>query len=155
MFKSILGKIKEKDKETHNELAQKIMKMDLSEKKNYVNDRIESLPVSREGLIEVMNSLIKEDSKTKKRYIKMDDSDAKKKKGFDLVITISTHKYMTLPIIDLIQDFSEAYRDIIEKYDTDNKQTYEHKLKKAVSSAVNTVNTIAEIHNTNDLLKLK
>jgi hypothetical protein len=102
-----------------------------------------------------MNSLIKEDKKTKKRYIKIDDSDSKKKKGFDLVIAISTHKFITIPIVDLIQDFIEVYKDVIEKYDTDNKQTYEHKLRKSVINAATTIETIADIHNATDLLKLK
>ncbi|MBN2781721.1 MAG: hypothetical protein JXQ66_00605 [Campylobacterales bacterium] len=152
MFKKILGKNDKSKNKEHDELVQKIEKMDLTEKKSYINNKISALPVSREGVIEVLKSLIKEDPKTKQRYIKMDDNDTKKKKGFDLVIAISTHKFVTLPVVDLIQEFEEVYRDIIEKYDTDNKQTYSDKIKKAIKNSIITIETIASIHNTSHIL---
>lgn len=150
MFKKILGK---KDKNSVNsELAQKIDVMDLTEKKSYLNNKISNMPVTREGVIEVVKSLIKEDPKTKKRYIKIDDHDSKKKKGFDLIISISTHKFITLPVVDLLREFEDVYKDVIEKFDKDNKQTYADKIKKAIKNSIVTIETIASIHNTTDIL---
>jgi hypothetical protein len=157
MFKKILGRSdadKASDKE-YSELAQKIAKMDLTEKKAYINNKISNMPVTRDGLAEVLNSLIKLDKKTNTRYLKMDDNDAKIKKGFDIAIVISTHSLITFPVIKMLQEFEEVYKDIIEKFDTDNKQTYKSKLKKAVQNAVLTIGAIADIHNSSDLLKLK
>ncbi len=155
MFRKILGKKKDKNNAEYSEFVQKISRMDLTEKKIYVNNKISSMPITREGLIEVLKSLIEEDKKTKQRYIKIDDNDVKKKKGFDLVIYISTHSLITLPIVDLIQEFEEVYEDIIEKYDNDNKQTYANKIRKAVKNSVLTIEKIADIHNATDLLKIK
>jgi len=155
MFNKILGRKEgaKEDKE-HSELVQRISKMDLTEMKSYVNNRISSMPVSRDGLVEILKLLLKEDKKTKTRYLKIDDNDAKIKKGFDLVIAISTHSMITFPVIKLLQEFEEVYKDIIDKFDTDNKQTYKSKLKKAVENSVTTIGMIADIHNASDILKI-
>ena len=157
MFNKILGRKKgssEDDKE-HSELVQRISKMDLTEMKSYLNNRISTMPVCRDGLVAILNLLLKVNKKTNTRYLKIDDNDAKIKKGFDIAIAISTHNMITFPVVKLLQDFEEAYKDIIEKFDTDNKQTYKGKLKKAVENAVLTIGLIADIHNTSDILKMK
>ncbi len=157
MFNKILGRTKNDDSgnKEHSELMQKISKMDLTEMKSYVSNRISSMPVSREGLVVVLEYLLKVDKKTNTRYLKIDDNDAKIKKGFDLVIAISTHSLITFPVIKLLQDFIEAHKDIIEKFDRDNKQTYQSKLKKAVENAILTIGMIADINNASDVLKAK
>jgi len=157
MFKRILGRKSagSTDDKNYSELVQKIEKMDLTEKKAYVNNRISSMPITRDGLAEVLNSLIKLDKKTNQRYLKIDDHDGKIKKGFDLAITISTHNLITFPVIKALQEFENVYKDIIEKFDNDNKQTYKGKLKKATQNAVVTIGVIADIHNASDLLQMK
>ncbi|MEO1953676.1 MAG: hypothetical protein ABGW74_03125 [Campylobacterales bacterium] len=157
MFNKILGRTKNDDSgnKEHSELMQKISKMDLTEMKSYVNNRISSMPVSREGLVVVLEHLLKVDKKTNTRYLKIDDNDAKIKKGFDLAIAISTHSLITFPVIKLLQDFIEAHKDIIEKFDRNNKQTYRSKLKKAVENAIITIGMIADINNASDVLKAK
>ncbi|MEA1955467.1 MAG: hypothetical protein U9N02_03125 [Campylobacterota bacterium] len=157
MFKKILGRKKSgnEDDKNHSELVQQISKMDLTEKKSYINNRISSMPVCRDGLVEVLNSLVKLNKKTNTRYLKIDDNDIKIKKGFDLAIAISTHNLITFPIVKSLQEFEEVYQEIIEKFDTNNKQTYKGKLKKAVANAVLTIGVIADIHNSSDLLRMK
>ncbi len=157
MFKKILGRKssgKEDDK-NHSDLVQKIAKMDLTEKKAYVNNKISNMPITRDGLAEVLNSLIKLDKKTNQRYLKIDDNDAKIKKGFDLAIRISTHNLITFPVIKALQEFESVYKNIIEKFDTDNKQTYKSKINKAIQNAVLTIGVIADINNASDILKMK
>lgn len=157
MFNKILGRTKDNssNNKEHSELVQRISKMDLTEMKSYVNNRISSMPTSRDGLVEILKLLLKVDKKTNTRYLKIDDHDAKIKKGFDLVIAISTHSLITFPVIKLLQDFIEAHKDIIEKFDRDNKQTYQSKLKKAVENAILTIGMIADINNASDVLKAK
>ena len=157
MFKKILGRKKGNAKEDSNysELVQQISKMDLTEKKSYVNNRISSMPICRDGLAEVLESLIRLDKKTNTRYLKIDDDDTKIKKGFDLAIAISTNNLITFPVIKTLQEFVDVYSEIIKKFDIDNKQTYEGKLKKAVENAILTIGAIADIHNSSDLLKIK
>ena len=157
MFKKILGRKStgSEDNKNHSDLVQKIAKMDLTEKKSYINNRISSMPATRDGVAEVLNSLIKLDKKTNQRYLKMDDHDGKIKKGFDLVIAISTHSLITFPVIKSLQEFEEVYKELIEKFDTDNKQTYKSKIKKAIQNAVLTIGIIADIHNASDILKMK
>jgi len=157
MFKKILGRKStgSVDDKNHSELVQKIAKMDLTEKKAYVNNKNSSMPATRDGVAEVLNSLIRLDKKTNQRYLKMDDHDGKIKKGFDLAILISTHNLITFPVIKTLQEFEEVYKNLIDKFDTDNKQTYKGKIKKAIQNAVLTIGVIADIHNSSDLLKLK
>ena len=157
MFNKILGRKKgssEDDKE-HSELVQRISKMDLTEMKSYLNNRISTMPVCRDGLVAILNLLLKVDKKTNTRYLKIDDNDAKIKKGFDLAIKISTHNLITFPVIKALQEFESVYKNIIEKFDTDNKQTYKSKINKAIQNAVLTIGVIADIHNASDILKMK
>lgn len=156
MFKKILGRKKDTDNgnKEHSKLVEKISIMNLTEMKSYVNNRNSNMPICRDGLLEVLNSLIKLDKKTNTRYLKKDDNDAKIKKCFDLAITISTHHMITFPVIKSLDDFGDVYKEIIKKFDTDNKQTYQGKLKKATENAVLTIGAIADIHNTSDILKM-
>jgi len=159
MFKKILGRSDTNSNDSgdknYSELVQKIAKMDLTEKKAYINNRISSMPATRDGVAEVLNSLIKLDKNTNTRYLKMDDQDGKKKKGFDLAIAISTHSLITFPVIKMLQEFEIVYKEMIEKFDIDNKQTYQGKLSKAIENAIVTIGMIADINNSSDLLQLK
>ncbi len=83
-----------------------------------------------------MKRLISVNEKTSKRFIEMDAMDTKVKKAFDLVILVAKSKKITVVVVELIQEFMNLYRDVIEKFDTNNKQTYDSKLKKCISNGV-------------------
>ena len=143
MFSNLLGKNKEEagsDKE-HLALVEKISKMNLTDMRVYVNNKLTSFEVSEDGLSEVMSKLISKDS-NEKRFIESDTMDSKIKKAFDLVILISTNKNVNQVTLELIQEFIILYKDIITKYDTDNKQIYNDKLKNALANCLATVQTL-------------
>ena len=71
---------------------------------------------------------------------------SKKKKSFDLVIVISEHKKITITTIEQIQEFIELYKDIIEKYDNDNKQIYASRLKDSIEKGLKTIELMAEVN---------
>ena len=77
---------------------------------------------------------------SEKRYIQIDDMDSKIKKGFDLIITISSSKKISVEAVELIQEFIAVYQEIIEKFDRQNKQIYASKLNDALNSAIKGVN---------------
>jgi len=154
MFKNILGKKKLSLTESKDvlELREKISKINLTEMKSYVNNRVSDLKVSSQGFVEVLNRLITEDEKTKKRYLQVDDNDMKKKKAFDLVISIASNKQITLEVSDKIRVFIETYSDILKQYDHDNKQIYESRLKKALDTSLLNISKMSTIKMTSDFL---
>jgi len=152
MFGNILGKIKGDTENSNQGLAAKISKMNLTEMRSYINNKVPDLPVDEDGLNEVMNNLLKLNDKTSKRYIEIDDMDSKKKKGFELILSILTNKKITITTVELVSEFLETNRDIIEKYDRDLKQIYDSKFKDALSLAVNTIDTQVELNRKMNLL---
>lgn len=95
MFSKMLGKIKNSSSDEnreHRELVDKISKMNLTDMRTYINNRIPDLPVSEDGLSEILYRLLKVDEKTSKRYIEIDDMDSKIKKGLELVLSILSNK---------------------------------------------------------------
>jgi len=148
MFSKILGKIKGEasDKNLDNkELVAKISKMNLTDLRTYINNRIVDFPVDEDGLSEVMHKLLKVDEKTSKRYIEIDDMDSKIKKGFDLILSILTNKKITVATIELVNKFLEMSQDIIEKYDKDHKQIYSTKFKDSMKLAVEEITAKVEL----------
>jgi len=149
MFGNILGR--KKDDTSHEDKADqeveaKISKMNLTDMRAYLKNGIKGFEPCEDGLISIMNKLLTKNEDTLKRYIEIDDMDSKKKKGFELVITISEHKKITVRTIEQIQEFIEFYKDIIEKFDTDNKQIYASKLKDAIQKGVMTVEMMTEVN---------
>jgi len=71
--------------------------------------------------------------------------DSKIKKGFDLVISIASHAKITVVAVELIQEFITLYDDVITKFDRDNKQIYESKLKDALQRAINNISEMADL----------
>ena len=139
MLKSILGRKKEEISEAdsaHALLVEKISKMNLTEMRSYVKNKMKEYKVSEDGLNEVMHRLIKKDKKSKKYYLQVDDMDSKKKKAFDLVITIAQNKRTTLVTIELIQKFTQIYKNIIEKYDREHKEIYVARFSDAINTAL-------------------
>jgi hypothetical protein len=155
MFSNILGRKKEDISEEdadHAELIAKISKMNLTEMRTYIKDRIPDFSSDEDGINAVLNRLISQDSKTKERYIKRDDMDSKKKKAFDLVLAIAEHKKINLVTIELIQKFIEVYREIISDYDKEHKEIYESRFVDAIKNALININEKAALKNKMDLL---
>ncbi len=149
MFGKILGRKKEevssKDR-AHNEIVSRVAKMNLTDMRAYLKDSISGFESCEDGLSVVMSKLITKDAKTSKRYIEIDAMDSKIKKGFELVLTVASHKKMTVAAVEQIQEFIKLYNDIIVKYDTDNSQIYGSKLKKSLSKSVENINKMTEIN---------
>lgn len=147
MFSKILGKMNSSlsDNQENRELIDRVSKMNLTDMRTYINNRIADYPVDEEGLIEVLHKLLKVDEKTSKRYIDIDDMDSKIKKGFDLVLSILTNKKISVTAIELVNEFSEKSKDIIEKYDKENKQIYYTRFKDSIDLAINNMNIKNEL----------
>lgn len=154
MFKNILGKKKLSSTESKEvvELREKISKMNITEMKSYINNRISDLKVSSQGLVEVLDRLTKEDEKTKKRYLKPDDDDMKKKKAFELVISIASNKQITLEVSDKIRVFIETYSEMVKEFDFKYKQIYASRLKKALDVSLLNISKMSTIKMTSDFL---
>ncbi len=142
MFGKLLGKNKEID---DNKLVNKIDNMNITELKSYVNNKLIDFEVDENGLCEVMKKLLKRDNKTSKRYIEIDDMDIKIKKGFNLVLSILTHRKVTVEAVELVQKFIEMSKDIIENYDKENKDIFASRFNDSLKNAINIINTQAEI----------
>ncbi len=153
MFGNILGKSKSESSEdsANKAIVEKISKMNLSDMRLYVNNKLNDFEVTEDGLSEVMRRLISKDE-NEKNFIQSDAMDSKIKKAFDLVIIIATNKKITIVITELIQEFIELYKDIITKYDKDNKQIYESRLKDSLGGAIKTISTMAEINRKDKVL---
>ena len=147
MFSKIMKKknhASEEDK-THAQTIEKISKMNLTEMRTYVNNRIKDFEVSEVGLVGVMKKLTTLDENTKKYYLKPDDMEVKIKKAFDLVLLICKNKKINVDIVDLIAQFMKVYFEIIKKYDVDNKEIYHSRLKDTLEKIMLNMNDIMEV----------
>jgi len=144
MFGKFFGKDKKNDTP---DIANKISKMNLTEMRNYVNNKHADLPVDEKGLLAVLTKLSLPDEKTHKLYIEAKDMNSKKKKSFDIVILVAQQKKMTYEIIDILQRFIENHQDIIQKYDTDLKEIYNSRLTDSLAFAINSMDKIDAIKN--------
>jgi hypothetical protein len=155
MFGNILGKKDSKNTkidEENQDLIDKISKMNLTDMRLYVNNKMSGHESSEDGIIEVIKRLTTKNEETSKRYIEIDDMDSKIKKAFDLVILLSNHRKITVVAVELMQNFLELYDDVILKYDTENKQIYASKLKDAVKIAIENINKMSIIQKENSVL---
>jgi len=146
MFGNILGKSKEESSgnKEHDEIVQKVSKMNISDMRVYVNNKLTDFEISEDGLSEVMRKLLSKDAK-EKRFIESDAMDSKIKKAFDLVIIVSASRKITVVTTELIQEFILQYSDLIEKYDTDNKQIYGSKLNDGLAKSIASISEMAEL----------
>ena len=145
MFNKLLGKKTDDLDQSSNEIEHKISKMDLNDMRNYVNNKLTDFQLCSDGLSEVMKRLVSINDKTSHRFIEIDAMDSKVKKAFDLVLLVAKSKKITVVTIELIQDFINLYTDVIDKFDEENKQTYDSKLKKSLSEAVLMISSMSEI----------
>ena len=145
MFSKMLGNSKESKKDSKNEiLLEKISKMNLSDMRFYINSKLKEFEVSEFGLLEIAKKLTLVNENTLNLYLKDDDMDSKKKKVFELVILLLSNSKVSISIIETIQNFLETYSEIVKKYDEDNKQIYEQKIKESISMAVDKIDFKAE-----------
>ena len=147
MFGNILGKKKEDvSVDDNTDIALKVSKMNLTEMRSYINNKLDDFEITQAGLVEVMKKLTATDEKTSKTYLQIDDMDSKKKKGFDLVIMIANSKYISIEAVELLQEFTVIYSDFIAKYDTDNKEIYASRFSDALVQSIDNVNTQSEFN---------
>lgn len=144
MLSKILGK-KEKN-QTGVDIA-KISRMNLTELRSYLNNKIESLPVTQDGLVAVMKKLATADEVTKKYYIEASDTDQKKKKAFDVFLLLAKSKKMSVECVELMQLFVSVYEDIVNEYDTKYKEIYRSRLGTAIEQALVNIHELKEFDN--------
>ena len=155
MFDSLFGKNKDTDKESEDDLAQivdRVSKMNLSEMRSYVNNKVTNLAISEDGILEVMKKLTNIDEKNSKRYLQADDMDSKKKKGFDLVILICKNIHMNVEIVELLQEFTAVYEDLINAYDSEHKEIYTSRFTDSIGLAIDNVNKHSELNRKTNVL---
>ncbi len=151
MFENLLGK--KKSNINDKELIEKIDKMNLIDMKTYISGRILNFRIDENGLNEVMRKLLKVNENTSKRYINIDDMDSKIQKCFNLILTILVSKKITVTTIELVNEFLTVSKDIIEKYDKENKEIYSSRFKNALTSAIDGINKYVELEREINILK--
>jgi len=150
MFGNILGKKKEDVGIDDNaDIALKVSKMNLTEMRSYVNNKINDFEITQSGLVEVMKKLTVADETT---YLQIDDMDSKKKKGFDLVLMIANSKHISAEAIELLQEFIVVYHDLILKYDTEYKEIYASRFSDALEKSIDNVNKYSELQRKSNVL---
>ena len=155
MFGKILGKKKEstsEEEKEHTELIEKISKMNLTEMRSYVNNKLTALPLCEDGLSAVISKLANPDEQTQAMYLKMDDMDSKKRKAFELILLIAKSQKITFKTVELMQKFTETNAEIIAKYDKDNKEIYLSRFSDAIELALKNINEMAGLKVKMDVL---
>ena len=142
MLGRILGK---KNKNTTNELTNKISNMNLTEMRSYINNKQTNFPIDKSGLLAVITKLALPDTMTGELYIQASDMDSKKKKAFDIVLLIAKQKKMNMKIIDMLQKFIDNHQEMISEYDTRLKEIYGLRLTEAIGFALASVAQIDDI----------
>jgi len=153
MFGNILGKKKDNiNADENSEIALRVSKMNLTEMRSFVNNRLNNFEITQAGLVEVMKKLTVSDEKTLKTYLQMDDMDSKKKKGFDLVIIIANSIHISVEAVELLQEFTLTYNDLIVKYDTEYKEIYASRFSDALVQSIENVNKYSELQRKRSVL---
>lgn len=136
MFTKLLNGILGSRSKKNKKLEEKISKMDLRYMRLYVNGRLSEFKVDEFGLNEIIKKLTNPNAETSKHFIEADDMDSKKKKALDLIILILANKQTSIAVIENVHLFLEVYEEIISKYDKDNKQIYEKRIKDLINLAI-------------------
>jgi len=155
MFGKILGKKKEETSEeekAHTELIEKVSKMNLTEMRSYVNNKITALPLCEDGLSAVIEKLASPNKETGAMYLQLDDMDSKKRKAFELILLISRSQKITFKTVELIQKFTETNAELIAKYDKDHKEIYLSRFGDAIELALKNINEMAGLKAKMDIL---
>jgi L-rhamnose mutarotase len=149
MISKIFGK-KQEDK-TDNELKEKISNMNLSDLVLYVKEKNTALEVSDEGIVFVLERLISKINEDR-YFLDKSDDDTKIKRAFDLILTISKSRYVTIKAIELIAEFINLYESIIKEYDKKHKEIYEDRLKKSIDNAMVIIDSKVALQNKMNVL---
>ena len=149
MISKIFGK-KQEDK-TDNELKEKISNMNLSDLVLYVKEKNTALEVSDEGIVFVLERLISKINENR-YFLDESDDDTKIKRAFDLILTISKSRYVTIKAIELIAEFINLYESIIKQYDKKHKEIYEDRLKKSIDNAMVIIDSKVALQNKMNVL---
>ena len=147
MIKKLLGKSENKSENSAKEFQEYLSKIGISDMRTLLLGQVEKFPVDENMIIEILKKITHEDEKTNKRFLENNDTDIKLKKAFDTVITAASSKKVTVEAIELMQKFVLMYKDLIESFDTRNKQIYMHKLTKATELSINTVEQLTAYMN--------
>ena len=147
MFKKLLGKSENKSENSEKGFQEYLSKIGISDMRILLLGQVEKFPVDENMIIEILKKITYEDEKTNKRFLENNDTDIKLRKAFDTVITAASSKKVTVEAIELIQKFILMYKDLIESFDTRNKQIYMHKLTKATELSINTVEQLTAYMN--------
>lgn len=155
MFGNLLGRNKKetsKEDKVNAEVVHRISQMNLTDMRAYVRNNMKGIESCSDGLIAVMDRLITKNEDTMKRYIEIDDMDTKIKKGFELVLSVASHKKVTVTTVEQIQAFIVLYEDLILKFDKEYKQIYETRLNNGLEQALKTVDIMADVNRKEDVL---
>jgi len=145
MFGNILGKKKDnKSEDESSNILEKVSKMNLTEMRTYVNNKVPDFEITEDGLLAVIKKLTIADEKTSNSYLQIDDMDSKKKKGFELVLMIANSKYISVEVVELLQEFTVIYEDLIAKFDIDHKEIYSSRFADAIVQSIDNVNKQTE-----------
>jgi len=148
MFSKLLGKKNENSTDKfHNDIIEKISKMNLTEMRSYSKDKIKDFPICEFGLEEILKKLTLKNEKTLKYYLSSNDMDSKFKKGFDLVLSILQDKKITISIIEESKIFVDIYQELILEYDKNNKDIYHSRFNKSLHNASNNFDLKTDVIN--------
>ena len=154
MISKIFGKkTKEEEKDPKlKELDERIAKMKLTELGSYVKGKIDTLEVSEEGLVAVLERLVSKINDNR-YFLDASDDDTKLKKAFELVLLVAKNKKVTLKAMEIIATFKTLYEPLIKAYDKKYKEIYADRLDKAVENAMVIVEAKVSLQNKMNVLE--
>ncbi len=135
-----------------SQLKERIGKMNLSEMNLYVKGKLEGLPPSEEGIIQVLMRLVSKIN-AERYFLDPSDDDSKLKKAFDVVLHISKNKMVTLKAMELIANFFQLYESLIHNYDKKYKEIYAERFKKAIDDAMEIIEAKVSLQNRMNILE--
>lgn len=144
MFGKMFDKIKNKNSgETEEDtvFTALIASWNLTEIKTYLQNKNPDFPLSSRGIDTVLNRFTSQEKPSDKypngkRMVELDDNDVRIKKAFDIILLLSKSSHLSMESVEKMERFRELHCDVIEKFDKQNAQTYEHKLKEAIANAI-------------------
>lgn len=142
---------KKKNIQEKSDVQQKIEKMNLTELRLYIKDKMDGFSLSEEGLNEVLKRLMSKINDSR-YYLDQSDDDSKIKKAFDLVLEISKSRKVTFKTVELIAEFIKTYDKLINEYDRNHKEIYHDRFEKSLGIATTMVEAKASLDNKKKLL---
>lgn len=154
MFQEMFKKIKKTTKDDASDTVFKslIATWTLTDIKTYLQNKNPEFPLTEHGLLIVLERFTTREKPSDKYpngkcEVELDDNDIRIKKAFDIILLVAKSSTLSMEGIEKMEAFREMHTDVIEKFDKNNAQTYEHKLKEAVANAIIMVETKKGIEN--------